>query len=168
MDDLNGTLRELIQVQQGVLSRQQALDAGLRQDAIRARVRGGRWRQIQFGVYATFTGECSRGAPDVARGPGWAARGSGCGAGPRMCRAGFRMWRGAPDVPRGVPVVLWRSSRCVVECPGMCHEVPRGAPATLGSSVTERIRVLTMSSFRLIMRLPASSLLEGARLCRPP
>ena len=106
MDDLNGTLRELIQVQQGVLSRQQALDAGLRQDAIRARVRGGRWRQIQFGVYATFTGECSRGAPDVARGPGCAARGSGCGAGPRMCRAGFRLCCGE------VPGAWWSVPEC--------------------------------------------------------
>jgi hypothetical protein len=60
MDDFSGTLGELIKLQRGVLSRQQALDAGLRKDAIRARVRGGRWRQIQFGVYTTFTGECSR------------------------------------------------------------------------------------------------------------
>lgn len=60
MDDFDDALRELIQLQRGVLSRQQALDAGLGKDLIRARVRGGRWRQIQFGVYVTFTGERSR------------------------------------------------------------------------------------------------------------
>ena len=108
MDDLNGTLRELIQVQQGVLSRQQALDAGLRQDAIRARVRGGRWRQIQFGVYATFTGECSRGAPDVARGPGCAARGSGCVVEKFQVRGGV-----SRNVPRGTS---WCASNSGLFC----------------------------------------------------
>jgi hypothetical protein len=60
MDDFNDTLRELIQLQRGVLSRRQALGAGLSEDLIKARLRGGRWRQIQLGVYATFTGDCSR------------------------------------------------------------------------------------------------------------
>jgi hypothetical protein len=61
MDDyVNGSLRELITMQRGVLSRRQALAAGISEDVIRARVRGGRWRQVHLGVYATFTGECSR------------------------------------------------------------------------------------------------------------
>jgi hypothetical protein len=60
MDDFNDRLRELIELQRGVLSRRQALAAGLSEDLIKARLRGGRWRQIQRGVYATFTGECSR------------------------------------------------------------------------------------------------------------
>src|ERR1019366_233552 len=60
MDDFNDTLRELIQLQRGVLSRRQALGAGLSEDLIKARLRGGRWGQIQLGGYATFTGECSR------------------------------------------------------------------------------------------------------------
>jgi predicted transcriptional regulator of viral defense system len=60
MDDFSDRLSELIKLQCGVLSRRQALDAGLSEYQIRTRVRGGRWRQIQLGVYATFTGECSR------------------------------------------------------------------------------------------------------------
>jgi hypothetical protein len=58
--DFNDSLRELLQRQRGVLSRQQALAAGLSDGLIRTRLRSDRWRQIQFGVYATFTGECSR------------------------------------------------------------------------------------------------------------
>jgi predicted transcriptional regulator of viral defense system len=60
MDDFSQSLSDLIKLQRGVLSRRQALDAGLSEYQIRTRVRGGRWRQIQLGVYATFTGECSR------------------------------------------------------------------------------------------------------------
>lgn len=55
-------LRELAELQRGVVSRKQALDAGLSADSIRGRVRGGRWRQLQLGVYATFTGDPGRGA----------------------------------------------------------------------------------------------------------
>ena len=60
MDDFNDSLRELIQRQRGVLSRQQLLNSGFSEDLINARLRRGRWRQIQLGVYATFTGEWSR------------------------------------------------------------------------------------------------------------
>ena len=77
------------------------------------------------------------------------------------CGAAGRAGCAAAD-HRAVP------ARSEGECPGMCQEVLRGAAATLGASVTLRSRVLTMSSFRLIMRLPVSSLLEGARPCRPP
>jgi len=59
-EDFHDSLRELIERQRGVLSRQQAMDAGLSQDLIRNRVRRGWWQPIQLGVYATFTGECSR------------------------------------------------------------------------------------------------------------
>ncbi|HEY4850246.1 MAG TPA: type IV toxin-antitoxin system AbiEi family antitoxin domain-containing protein [Streptosporangiaceae bacterium] len=60
MDDFNDSLRELIQRQRGVLSRQQLLNAGFSEDLINARLRRGRWRQIHLGIYATFTGEWSR------------------------------------------------------------------------------------------------------------
>jgi hypothetical protein len=60
MDDFSDSLSELVNLQRGVLSRQQALGAGVSAHLIKTRVRGGRWRQIQLGVYATFTGQCGR------------------------------------------------------------------------------------------------------------
>jgi hypothetical protein len=59
----NEITRELAQLacfQAGVVTRQQALGAGLSTGAIVARVRHGRWRQIHRGVYATFTGPVNR------------------------------------------------------------------------------------------------------------
>jgi very-short-patch-repair endonuclease len=47
-------------MQCGVISRLQALDFGLSRDSIRGRLRAGSWRQLQRGVYATFTGQPSR------------------------------------------------------------------------------------------------------------
>jgi Transcriptional regulator, AbiEi antitoxin len=49
-----------LQGQNGVVSRQQALDAGLREDAIERRLRSGKWQRLHRGVYATFTGPLSR------------------------------------------------------------------------------------------------------------
>lgn len=42
--------------QAGLITREQALDAGLSGSAIRSKVAGARWRQVHRGVYATFTG----------------------------------------------------------------------------------------------------------------
>jgi hypothetical protein len=56
------TLREAALRQCGVVSRQQAIRAGLTADAIKFRVRSGRWRQLHSGVYALFTGPPDRGA----------------------------------------------------------------------------------------------------------
>jgi hypothetical protein len=53
-------LRELIARQAGVLSRQQAIAAGLPPTVIDNRLRNGRWQRLQQGVYATFTGSPSR------------------------------------------------------------------------------------------------------------
>src|SRR5260370_5468084 len=60
--DLPSALRNLARYQNGVISRSQALRAGLSPDMIKFRVRSGRWRQIHPGVYATFTGAPGRGA----------------------------------------------------------------------------------------------------------
>lgn len=54
--ELPSTLRGLARYQYGVVSRSQALRAGLTADMIKFRVRSDRWRQIHLGVYATFTG----------------------------------------------------------------------------------------------------------------
>jgi hypothetical protein len=60
--ELPHTLRILADHQYGVISRGQALRAGLTEDMIKFRVRSGRWRQIHRGVYATFTGIPGRNA----------------------------------------------------------------------------------------------------------
>ena len=56
------TLRSPAQRQYGVVSRSQALRAGLSPDMIKFRIRSGRWQQLHLGVYATFSGTPGRGA----------------------------------------------------------------------------------------------------------
>jgi very-short-patch-repair endonuclease len=51
-----------LQYQAGVVSRQQALDAGFTEKAIECRLRSGSWRRLHRSVYATFTGDLSRDA----------------------------------------------------------------------------------------------------------
>jgi hypothetical protein len=60
--ELPSTLRNLARSQNGVISRSQAIRAGLTVDMIKFRVISDRWRQIHPGVYATFTGAPGRGA----------------------------------------------------------------------------------------------------------
>jgi hypothetical protein len=52
--------RSQLRNQHGVVSRQQAQDAGFREDAIDRRLRSGTWQRLYRGVYATFTGALSR------------------------------------------------------------------------------------------------------------
>src|SRR5215469_9421007 len=54
--------RDLLHCQRGVLTRAQALDAGLTDKAIAVRLRNGRWQRLHTGVYATFSGEPPRDA----------------------------------------------------------------------------------------------------------
>ena len=72
--ELPPTLRNLARHQYGVISRAQALRAGLSTDMIKFRVRSGRWQLIHRGVYATFTGIPGRNAQlwaaVLAAGPG--------------------------------------------------------------------------------------------------
>lgn len=51
---------ELPDLQHGVISRAQALECGITENAIRVRLRNGRWQQLSAGVYATFSGEPPR------------------------------------------------------------------------------------------------------------
>jgi hypothetical protein len=60
--ELPPTLRNLARQQQGVVSRSQALRAGLSADMIKFRLRGGWWRPVHRGVYLTFTGAPGRSA----------------------------------------------------------------------------------------------------------
>jgi hypothetical protein len=52
--------RDLLELQQGVITRRQALAAGLTEKAIVVRLQGERWQRLQAGVYATFSGEPPR------------------------------------------------------------------------------------------------------------
>lgn len=53
-------LRRVALFQGGVVTRQQALGAGMSTGAIVAKIKYGRWQQIYRGVYATFTGPLNR------------------------------------------------------------------------------------------------------------
>jgi hypothetical protein len=60
--ELPYTLRNLAMNQAGIVSRSQALRAGLTPDMIKFKVNSSRWQQIHRGVYATFTGTLGRGS----------------------------------------------------------------------------------------------------------
>ncbi len=72
--EIPSTLRNLAGRQEGVVSRSQALRAGLSEGMIKFRVRSGRWQQIYPGVYTTFTGVLGRSprlwAAVLSAGPG--------------------------------------------------------------------------------------------------
>ena len=59
-DQRSLTWRSQLQSQHGVVSRQQALEAGLTAKAIDWRLHSGLWRRLHHGVYATFTGVLPR------------------------------------------------------------------------------------------------------------
>lgn len=59
-DEQNLTWLSQLQYQAGVVSRQQALDAGFTRKAIECRLHTGAWRRLNRGVYATFTGSPSQ------------------------------------------------------------------------------------------------------------
>jgi hypothetical protein len=58
--DIPRGLREVARFQGGVVTRKQALAAGLSTGAIVSKIKYARWRQLYRGVYATFTGPVSR------------------------------------------------------------------------------------------------------------
>jgi hypothetical protein len=55
-------VRALLIAQDGVLTRAQALGAGMTDKAVVVRLRTGRWQRLQRGVYAAFSGEPPRSA----------------------------------------------------------------------------------------------------------
>jgi hypothetical protein len=60
--ELPPTLRYLARNQSGMVSRSQAIQAGLSPGMIKFRVNSGQWRQVHPGVYAAFTGGLGRGS----------------------------------------------------------------------------------------------------------
>jgi hypothetical protein len=67
-------LERLLRQQDGVLTRAQAIEAGLTAAAVKARLDSGRWQRLRLGVYAAFTGPVPRRsrlwAALLAAGPG--------------------------------------------------------------------------------------------------
>jgi hypothetical protein len=59
-DTLPGRLRAHASMQGGVVTRRQAISAGMSSHAIVWRLRSNRWQQVYRGVYATFTGPLDR------------------------------------------------------------------------------------------------------------
>lgn len=59
-DKLLAALRHIAGYQCGVISRKQALDAGMSPSAIKSKLASRRWQRIRTGVYATFTGPVTR------------------------------------------------------------------------------------------------------------
>jgi len=57
---LDGPLGARVRLQSGVVSRQQAVTAGLPPSVIDNQLRYGRWQRLHSGVYATFTGPTDR------------------------------------------------------------------------------------------------------------
>ncbi|HLI40809.1 MAG TPA: type IV toxin-antitoxin system AbiEi family antitoxin domain-containing protein [Streptosporangiaceae bacterium] len=72
--EMPASLRNLIRIQHGVFSRDQAIQAGLTRDMIKSRVRRGTWRRLAPGVYTVLTGRPARmprlWAAVLAAGPG--------------------------------------------------------------------------------------------------
>jgi hypothetical protein len=52
--------RELLAAQGNTIARRQAASSGIDQQAMDSRLRNGRWQRLQWGVYATFSGQPSR------------------------------------------------------------------------------------------------------------
>ena len=59
-DHLPRELRELVELQCGILTSRQAVGAGVTKDMITARLKYGRWQRIYRGVYATHSGDPGR------------------------------------------------------------------------------------------------------------
>ncbi len=74
VSEVPSALRNLARHQYGVVSRPQAIRAGLSPDVVRFRITSGRWQRLHPGVYATFSGIPGRGAwlwaALLAAGPG--------------------------------------------------------------------------------------------------
>ncbi len=60
--ELPPACRDLVDLQGGVISRQQAILGGMDPDVVARLVRSGRWQRLQRGSYAVFTGKPPRGA----------------------------------------------------------------------------------------------------------
>jgi Transcriptional regulator, AbiEi antitoxin len=105
-------LPELLDLQDGVLSRSQALACGLTTSGIAARLRAGRWRRVHRGVYATHAGPLSHAAR------AWAAL-LYCGAGAALSHGTAAVLHGLSGPHDGPIHVTVPAHRKVVPQPGI-------------------------------------------------
>ncbi|HEV7757041.1 MAG TPA: type IV toxin-antitoxin system AbiEi family antitoxin domain-containing protein, partial [Mycobacteriales bacterium] len=80
-------LAALLRRQDGLVTRDQLLAAGVTDGRVRAQLRAGRWRRLTAGLYATFTGELGPEARLLA-----ACLHVGCGA--QVTGAAALRWHG--------------------------------------------------------------------------
>jgi very-short-patch-repair endonuclease len=113
-------LDELCRLQEGVVTLQQATDAGLSRGAVRARIDSGRWRRLHDGVYATFSGPMPRSAQL------WAVLLT-CGAGAVLSHETAGELVGLVDEPGSAVHVCIPSTRRVRSIPGVVRHVSRRA-----------------------------------------
>jgi len=135
VSELPSTLRYLAQQQRGVVSRSQAIRAGLSPDMIKFRVRSDRWQQLHPGVYATFSGIPGRGA--------WLlGRVAGRRAGAVLSNQTAAELHGLSDKPTSPIHVTVPVQRHLVAVSGVClAPVGEGGRGLLGGSQPPRTRV---------------------------
>ena len=135
VSELSYTLRYLAGRQGGVVSRSQALKAGMSDGMIRFRISSGRWRSIHTGVYVTFTGAPGRSAQL------WAALLS-AGPGAMLSHETAAELQGLTDKPAEQIHVTVPFQRRVTAAAGVSlHRSRRAADALLGDSDPPRTRV---------------------------
>ncbi len=133
--ELPPTLRHLAQWQYGVISRSQAIRAGLSPGMIKFRVRSDRWRQLHSGIYATFTGAPGRGARL------WAAL-LAAGPGATLSYQTAAELQGLADTVTNPIHVTVPHSRRVAEIDGVfLHRSDRAAEAVLAGSRPPRTTI---------------------------
>jgi hypothetical protein len=133
--ELPSTLRNFAGYQAGIISRGQALRAGLTEDMIKFRIRSGRWRPIHPGVYATFTGTPGRNAQL------WAAVLSAGQGAVLSHETAAELLRLADKAAHSIHVTVPRD-RHVAAVPGVSiHRSARAVAAALGGSNPPRTRV---------------------------
>jgi hypothetical protein len=133
--ELPSTLRDLARYQSGVVSRSQALRAGLTVDKIKFRVRSGRWQPLYPGVYATFTGAPGRTAQL------WAAILS-AGAGAALSHETAAELQRLTDKPAALIHVTVPWQRRIAAVPGISlHRSGRAVEAVLGGSNPPRTTI---------------------------
>lgn len=122
--ELPPDLRYLAQRQGGVVTRSQAMRAGMSPGMIKFRVRTGRWQQLHPGVYATFSGSPRRGTRL------WAAVLS-AGPGAMLSHQTAAELQRLSD-GRANPIhVTVPHARRVTAVEGVCQRLGRAAPAVL-------------------------------------
>ncbi|HTX27800.1 MAG TPA: type IV toxin-antitoxin system AbiEi family antitoxin domain-containing protein [Streptosporangiaceae bacterium] len=133
--ELPPALGNLARHQSGVISRPQALRAGLSADMIRFRVSSGRWRQVHPGVYATFSGVPGR------RAHLWAAVLS-AGPGAMLSHETAAELHGLADQPADLIYVTVPRERRVVAAEGVSiYRSARALETVEGHAYPPRTRI---------------------------